>query len=46
MTSVAKFLARNIVTVLLVILVIAATTYVTGKLEGLHELLFSRSNYR
>ena len=40
MAGVAKFLAKNIATVLLIILVAAATVYISGKFESVRNFLF------
>ena len=40
MVGIAKFLAKNIVTVLLIVLVIAATLFVVGKVDSLWSFLF------
>ena len=40
MPSVAKFLAKNIATVLLIIVAVAATIFVVGKVEGVWDFLF------
>ena len=41
MVAITKFLTRNIAAVLLIIMVVVATTYVTGKFEGVRSFLFS-----
>ncbi len=40
MVAITKFLTRNIAAVLLIIMVVVATTYVTGKVEGVRSFLF------
>ena len=40
MVGLAKFLTKNIATILLIILAVAATVFVTGKVEGIWESLF------
>ena len=40
MVAITKFLTRNIAAVLLIIMVVVATTYVTGKFEGVRSFLF------
>ena len=40
MVAITKFLTRNIAAVLLIVLVVVATTYVTGKVEGVRSFLF------
>ena len=40
MAGFLKFLAKNVVTILLIVLVVAATTYVTGNFQGVRDFLF------